>query len=623
MLRTIRDNLRGTAAKIVLGIIIVPFVFFGVESIFGGGSVPVVMEVNGQEIDRAMVGMEVNLLRGEILQQMGDTPDFSQLDDERLQEPALERLKLRALLGQTFNALEISAPAALVDNTIRAEPSLAVDGKFSPQRLEMLLADRGMSVQLLKQRIAEQIAQSHFRMGVGLSNFVLPQDYELLLNIVNEVRTASWIEIGGATLAASVAVSDDDRRAYYDENASRFLSQRTLVLDYIELKLTDFYEPVEEALLREEYQRFANNYDVVERRRLAHILLPDYDPASSEPGSMPDILARLAAGEAFKDLARQYSSDSGSAASGGDLGLNEQDGTYPAAFEQAAFTLSLNEHSAPVQTDAGWHVIKVTAIERDEIPTYAEQKDMLTAQLQKTAAEPEYLAKLDALADLVFNADGLDGPAKQLDLELLRSEPLTRTGNSGVFADSRVLDIAFSEDVLNERLNSDVIEMNEGHSIVLRVHEVHEPRQLSMQEVFAQVDAAVRQQKTTERLRAEVEELASLVVAGELPAAVALERGYDSTLALQVTRRSTNVDSQLLREIFAAPRSRAGTGSVAELVLDDRAYVFLLDGVETGDDSASEEDRNAVIQSLQSAFGEQDYRSYIKQLENRAEIVNF
>lgn len=98
----------------------------------------------------------------------------------------------------------------------------------------------------------------------------------------------------------------------------------------------------------------------IEERRVRHVLVQTADQARAAR-------QRLAGGATWEKVAAEMSADPGSKGRGGDLGFIQRGQTVP-AFDQAAFSLPLNQLSEPVQTDFGFHILQVTDT-RSQAPT--------------------------------------------------------------------------------------------------------------------------------------------------------------------------------------------------------------------------------------------------------------
>jgi peptidyl-prolyl cis-trans isomerase D len=208
-----------------------------------------------------------------------------------------------------------------------------------------------------------------------------------------------------------------------------------------------------------------------------------------------------------------------------------------------------------VETEAGTHLLLVTAREDAELPPLEEMRPELEARVQQQEAAVELLRTVEALRDISFNADDLATPAAELGLELATAQGITRDQSEGLFANDSLLQAAWAEDVLHAGHNSDVIEIAEGRYVALRVEAVHEPRQLTFAEVRDDVLARVIEERTQEALDAAAEELLAQLRDGRSMESLANERGFQWQVELGADRRNANVPFEVLNKSFELPDS--------------------------------------------------------------------
>lgn len=159
-------------------------------------------------------------------------------------------------------------------------------------------------------------------------------------------------------------------------------------------------EAVTEAALRERYEDEYASAEPVREIRASHILVADEALAQ-------EIRAELDAGADFAALAAEHGTD-GTRDRGGDLGFFGPEMMVP-AFADAAFALSPGETAGPVQTQFGWHLIRVTEERERPVPGFEEVEDQLADALGREAIE-DLIASLrdDAEIDVAADRPGLD-----------------------------------------------------------------------------------------------------------------------------------------------------------------------------------------------------------------------
>lgn len=626
MLRSIRNNSKGLGAKIIIAGIAIVFTLTGLSTCESKQSF---LEVNGEAFEQDQLLLEIQLVRNQMLSRMGDNPDFSQLTEEKLAPIAIDSLTRRSLISQAMTEMSMDVPELMVEKLITSTPNFQVDGRFSIDLLNAFLANQRITLPLLKARIVNDLKERQLGSGIALSNFSIPFASDILVDIFNESRDVNWLKLPVVDASNGIVVSDEDVLSYYESNQSDYLSEQQVVLEYIELRREDLYEPVSDEQVASEYALQSEQFETSDSRSVAHILLEVNDEQTKEQAleKLAALTLRLNAGEKFSELAKTYSQDDGSAEEGGSLGYTQQDGTYPEAFENAIFSLELNAVSEPVETDAGLHLITVNDIEIIEMPSLDESRAQIIEQIQIRAAQARYVGMLEQAADLAFNAADLNEPAQMLDLEVKTSGAINRNGpvdsSSILLSDERILTAAFSDDVLIDEANSDLVELSPDHSVILRVKELFEPRQLEVAEVSAQISEILLREKASAKLLS-LEQAIKDDIAGGSSLNEAAERvGYRASQST-LSRSTTDVTFELLKAVFEAPRISKEGQEVLSLVSDSGdIYLYSITHVETKEDQSNEEERQLFAEQLQGIAGQQDVVTFMQALESTAEIERF
>ena len=318
MLQKIRDRTQGAIAKIIVGVIAVTFAVFGIDAFFTGG-VPEAATVNGEVITEPELAQSVELERRRLLGEMQDGVDTSQLDEARLRAPVLESLIQRRLMLQTAERSGLDVGEAMLNRVIVEDENFQENGTFSQNRFRGLLASNGMSPAQFKQLLRQDILISQLMSGIDASEFVTEIELANAVRLTQQSLDARWLVVPVAVADDSIVVADADVAAYYERNRAQFRTEETVHVDYLELRLSDLFQPVPEDELRMEYERRVAAFEGGEERHAAHIMLADPGDAARE--KLAALRARVLEGEDFAALARENSEDPGSAAQGGDLGF--------------------------------------------------------------------------------------------------------------------------------------------------------------------------------------------------------------------------------------------------------------------------------------------------------------
>lgn len=556
MLQDIRKSSQGTTAKIIIGIIVLAFAGFGVESILLGGGSNAVAEVNGEEIGPGELQQAIYTQRQRIIAMMGDNLDPAMLEEDRLSGRALESLIGRKLLSQSADDMGLAVSESEIGAQVASMQEFQVSGKFSPELYKSALASAGYTPASFKRTLGEDILVNQIRSGLAGSEFSTPAELALNARILAEQRDLRYMTVPRDAFVPEEEPSEEALRAWFEAHASDYRTKEAVDIEYVELTEEDFYAPVEESLVLQAYEEARMDYQYRARSKVSHILFTD-DGDTPVAERLAAAQAQLDAGADFAEVAAEFSDDVGSAGLGGDLGYTSGD-TFPAEMEAAISRLEPGQVSAPVQTEAGTHLLLVTAREDAQLPPLEEMRSELEARVQQQEAAVELLRTVEALRDISFNADDLATPAAELGLEVATAEGITRDHSEGLFADANLLQAAWAEDVLLAGHNSDVIEIAGGRYVALRVEALHEPRQLTFAEVRDDVLARLMEERTGEALDAAAAELLAQLRDGRSMEALATERGFQWQVELGADRRNANVPFDVLNRSFELPDGAIG-----------------------------------------------------------------
>ncbi|HBP48751.1 peptidylprolyl isomerase [Pseudomonas sp. FSL R10-0056] len=623
MLQNIRDNSQGWIAKTIIGVIVALMALTGFDAIFQATSTSQdAAKVNGEEITQVELSQAVDMQRRQLLQQLGKDFDSSLLDEKMLREAALKGLIDRKLLLQGAKDAKFSFSEAALDQVILLTPEFQEDGKFSPERFDQVIRQLGYGRLQFRNMLGEEMLIGQLRAGLAGSGFVTDEQVNAFARLEKQTRDFASLNIKADP--AAVKLSDDEIKAYYDEHAKEFMTPDQVVIDYIELKKSSFFDQVavKDDELQALYQKEIAN--LAEQRRAAHILIEVNDKVSDEQAKakIAEIQQRLAKGESFEALAKEFSQDPGSAANGGDLGFAGP-GVYDPVFETAVYGLKQDQVSEPVRTSFGYHLIKLLGVEAPEVPSFASLKDKLTHDLKTQQVERLFVDATKQLEDSAFEASDLAQPAQELKLTVHTSAPFGREGGEGVTANRAVIQAAFSTEVMDEGANSTALELDPETVVVLRVKEHRKPEQLPLEAVASSIRAQLVKEHASAAAKTRAEEIIKELRDGKLPLNQPVD-GQAWKVQEAVARGQEGIDPAVLQAVFRMPKPAAkDKPTFSSVTLADGTVVVLrLNGVNDAV-APTEEEKASYRRFLASRVGQQDFAAYRKQLENEAKVERY
>ncbi|MBT3012066.1 MAG: SurA N-terminal domain-containing protein [Candidatus Thiodiazotropha sp. (ex Lucina pensylvanica)] len=624
MLQVIRDKAQGWIAWAIVILISIPFALWGIQSYLGVGSEPIAATVNGAEINERTLDNQYQRFRQQLREQLGAAYRPEMFDDTRMRKEVLNRLIRDELVQQTSNRMGLRAGSNMIQASILSMPTFQKDGRYDQQTYERALRLQGLSPAGFEDRVRRALVAEQLSQAVNAGSFVTLKELNESQRLLKQTRELSYFVVPASDFKLSDELSDDEIKAYYEANQSAFISPEKVKVEYILLDAgtAGGTIDVDEERLRGYYENNQDEFGLPEQRQASHILIlaaADADQSTvDEAKAKIDALAeRVRNGESFEELAKQNSQDPGSAASGGDLGFFGK-GIMDPAFESAVYALQEGGVSEPVRTSFGFHLIKLTGIKDGTVKPFEEARTEIEAAYRKFEGERLYFELAEQLADLSYEDPGsLESAASVLELSIQQSDWITREQGAGVFANLKVRTAAYSDDVLKEHNNSELIEIDGTSSLVLRVLDHQESSVLPLDEVKQQITETLQQQKAEQQAQAEAEKRMAEMAAGAPLSDVA--ESYAVTGPMTVDRNDRQIPPGLSSALFRTAKPAAGGSSpgTARLAGGDFA-VYLLTGVTEG--SADDKSNLQQQESLRRMLGRDHYEMVLTDLESRADI---
>ena len=623
MLQSMRQSTQSTAAKVIIGLIVLSFAAFGLETLLPGGAGTSVAEVNGEEISPFALQEAITQQKRQLVSVLGDDIDPALLDDDRLQPRALQSLIQRALLLQKSTALNLVASEAQVGKSITAIEAFQLNGQFSPDAYKSVLANAGYTPERFRRVQAEDIVLTQLQTAISETEFATQTELAATANLIAEERDVRYLVIPGEGLVTDDDLTDAALQNYYQQNEAAFFNPEQVTVDYILLDPADFVVSVDESVVEEQYEAVKDEYEVAEQARVSHILLIQGDDESDATYGqrVAGTAERIARGEDFADLAAELSDDLGSASLGGELGFTDGS-AFPDEMEAAIAALAEpGDISEAVETDAGTHFIRLEERIAGDSVDYASVREELRASIEAAEAERNLLIAVEELRDLAFNAPDLSGPAAAIGAEVQVSEPFSLGEGEGLFADTRLRELAFSDDVKDSGNNSEVLELSGQRFVSVRVRDVRAPQIAPFEEVESEVRRGLSTELETAALADITARAETLLAAGESMEEAANALGVEWRVELAATRLTSQLPQPVLQAAFAMPQGQADALRTVPVPGEGYALVQLA-RVNPGDVAALSGAETQQLSELRS--GEQQRLSFDEFLvhqRNAADIV--
>ena len=476
MLSAIRNKSKGWVAYVVVGFITIPFALFGIQDYVSGSSNASIATVDGEEVDINVYYQELNTQQRNLQQQLGAA--YSQEIDNALKQTLIDSMINEKLLENFANSLDVVTLDDEVRSVIEMNQAFIVDGKFSEDRYSQLLRLNSYSPAGYEIAQSKALTRDQIKRNLSGSAFMSSTQIKQLNDLASQEREVSYIALNTSDYESQVSVSQSEISDYFNENRSNFIEGRKVKVDFVELSLADMEEPAspDEETLKSLYDDNLELYTNSERRRAQHILVESEELAK-------ELLDQINQGADFSELAIVNSKDTSSNEKGGDLGFFEKD-LMGAEFDEAAFAMNVGEVSEIVSTDYGYfHIIKLTDIEVETVQSFDDVTEQLVALNKKNVSKKMLFDLLEEFASLAYE-ESLDMVADQFGLELQTSDYFASSSEQ---YDEAFVSAAFSETVIDEGENSEVIELSAEKFVVLSLSSAQPEREKELDEVKDQV----------------------------------------------------------------------------------------------------------------------------------------
>ncbi len=616
MFDAVRNNKR--IVQVFLALIMLPFAFFGVDSyVRNAGPGQDVAKIGDVKITQQQFQQALREQQERLRTQLG-----AQFDPKLLDTPEARQAILTDLVDQRLLMLEASRSKMLVGDeairrTIGAIDAFKVDGKFSPERYEAALRAQGMTPAGFEAQLRQDLTLQQLAAAVGQSGMVAHSVSDRVLAMQTEKREVQEFRIPLDAYLGKVKLADGAAQKFYDENSKRFETPEQLRAEFVVLSMETIGTQlkVSDAEIKAWFDGHKDRFQQPEERRASHILIASdkigKDKAKARAEELLKEIRKNPA--AFADLARKNSDDPGSAAKGGDLGFFGR-GMMVKPFEDATYQLKEGEISGVVESDFGFHIIKLTGVHAAKEKSLAEVRGEIEAELKKAAASRKFAEAAESFSNIVYEqADSLKPAAEKFALTVSQTGWLGRQANpaNGPLANEKLLAALFSEDSVKNRRNTEAVEIAPNTLVAARIIE-HKPAALQpFDSLKAGIEALL--------VRQEAQALARKDGEARLEA---LKKGEDS-LGWGPVKAVSRIDPGALPPAAALTVFRMDAAKLpayAGVELPGGGYtLFRLNKLAAGE-ALDEARKQALVSQLAQFEMQQDVQSYLAALRSRYKV---
>jgi len=542
-----------------------------------------------------------------------------------VQNSLLESLITNLAMTQRAHDLGYRVSAAQIKEAIRGEPAFQVDGQYSPQAARMRLAQAGISLASFEEQSRSGLERQQLEGPMRASDFLTAREIEHLRALTNEEREVRYALLTPAKFQGTAAVDEAAVAAYYASHQAQFLTPEWAKLEYGELRLDQLAAQMapSESDLRAFYEKSKDRFVVPEKRRASHILIQI--PAGKDGDAIArkkaeDVLAQARSGKDFGALAQQYSGDVGSAAKGGDLGWVERSSLV--GLGDALFSAPVGEIRGPVKTQFGYHIIRVNEIQEGKSQTFEQARAEVDAQLRRDRAADRFGDRQEQLQRRL-EQPGADFDALAKEFQLQTGEVarfLRGTGGAPLGTSNELQDVVFSTAVSDEGRIGGPVLLGEDRIVIVKSIEHHKAAPQSLAEVHEVIIAAILKERGSAAAVKAAEEARDKLTGGASFDQVLHDLGVQAESAHFVGRTDPSIPAQIREAVFRAPKPQGKPVYRAVPVTEGGAASVAITSLRTRGDAVDAQADATAAEKARTRQAEGEAAAYMDEVRRTTDV---
>ncbi len=630
MLQLIRDKVTGWIAAIIMGLLIIPFAFWGINYYFDNGGNVNAASVNGAAVSLQQFQQAYQNLRRQWQDNVGSSVPTEQ--ETALKQRAIDALVDRELLNQVNADAGLRISDEQLATVIRSLSYFQGATGFDRDIYERTLMSAGLSPAEFETQTRQDLLADQLQNGLAATAFITKTAAGNIARILQQKRDISYAVLSSDAAKEALEISEEDVKQRYEADAEQFMEPEQVRIAYIEIALETIAAEVTEteADLTAYYEANKNRYNLDEQRKYQELFFSVPEGTSAEDKAeirtkAVTVLDRIRGGATFDALAKEQDSEHP------EFEKIDMDfmtrGIMEPEVDEVLFALNAGETSDILETKTGFRILQVLEIKGGSNNTFADVRVEVEKDYRNSQAEPRYYELADQLVTLAFeHPDSLEVAAEELKLPVRESGFFSRSQQSEeLLRDPKVIAASFSEEVLEGGNNSEAIELENDRTVVLRVIDHKPESKKPLEAVREEIVTRLKYERSRDQAKAKGEEILKGLRAEQTKDAVASQYGLTWTDKNGVTRDDNSTDFAILKAAFGLGDPETGKTLVGGASLASGDYaVIIVSGVHKPElaemDKTQLEAIEAQLNQLNAING---WTRYLKSLRKDADITIF
>ncbi len=579
LMQKIRNWATGWVAGAILGLVIITFAVWGIN-FADQGSEPVVASVNGEDIKLRQFQEAYNNFREQMQKYTGKS--LAPGEEELLKKQTLDKLIQDEVINQAATDSGLHISDSTIRKTVRDIDVFSGENGFERANYERGVMQLGMTPAMFEHQLRLELMANQLQGAVTNSAFVTEKEAVWLTRISKQTRDLSYVTLSADELKDSIEINDDAIEEYYAKTNTGLSEPDQVRIAYLELSVENMAEGIEasEENLRTYYDDNKDKYDVKEERKVNIIDIK----LSPEAGEEEIELARnkaekirelIASGISFTDIAEKHDDGSKPEILVSEHGYLAR-GVLPNEVDELVFSMAQDELSKVERTDRGLHIFRVEGIKGGVKNIFENSQELVEKDYKISEAEYKYFDLADKLVTLAYeHSDSLEVASEEINIEIKESDFFSRDNASDLLAEPKVLAASFNEEAIKSGQNSEAIELDNNHIVVLQVLEYLPAEKKPLDAVKEQITLILKSEQASAIQKEKGQKILEQLKQGSDLSQVAETLGFEWKQADAVTRDAVSVNRTILRTAFklGKPADNGFTFAGAEIGREDYAVV--------------------------------------------------